>query len=93
MRKNQQKKAGPEGQMMKGAQIVVKCLERANVEILFAYPGGTSLELHQALRESSKLPATNKAARLPPMAMHAQPARQASAWLPAVPAQRTSSRA
>jgi acetolactate synthase-1/2/3 large subunit len=37
---------------MKGAQIAIKCLERANVKIIFAYPGGAALELHQALQDS-----------------------------------------
>ena len=37
---------------MKGAQIAIKCLERANVKTVFAYPGGAALELHQALQDS-----------------------------------------
>ncbi|HBC85420.1 MAG TPA: biosynthetic-type acetolactate synthase large subunit [Lentisphaeria bacterium] len=37
---------------MKGAQIAIKCLERAGVKTLFAYPGGASMELHQALQDS-----------------------------------------
>ena len=36
----------------KGAEIVVRCLERAGVEMIFAYPGGASMELHQALCDS-----------------------------------------
>ncbi len=46
------KKSGPKDKMMKGNQIVIKCLERAGVETVFAYPGGASMELHQALTES-----------------------------------------
>jgi len=38
---------------MKGADVFVKCLERAGVEVLFAYPGGASMELHQSLIDSS----------------------------------------
>ncbi len=38
--------------MLKGSEIVVKCLERQGVETIFAYPGGQSLELHQALQKS-----------------------------------------
>ncbi len=38
---------------MRGAQIAIKCLERANVKIIFAYPGGAALELHQALQDSN----------------------------------------
>ena len=37
---------------LKGCQITIKCLEKMNVDIMFAYPGGCSLELHQALQES-----------------------------------------
>lgn len=45
------KKAHAEKEM-KGADIVIKCLERANVDTIFAYPGGQSIELHQALKNS-----------------------------------------
>ncbi len=37
---------------MKGSHIAIKCLEQAGVDIMFAYPGGFSLELHQALAHS-----------------------------------------
>ncbi len=40
---------------MKGADIVIRCLELAGVETLFAYPGGQSIELHQSLSKSKKL--------------------------------------
>ena len=40
---------------IKGAEIVIKALEREGVEILFAYPGGASMELHQALTYSKKI--------------------------------------
>ncbi|RKX30048.1 MAG: biosynthetic-type acetolactate synthase large subunit [Verrucomicrobia bacterium] len=43
---------GPE---MKGAEIVVECLARENVDTVFAYPGGASMELHQALAKSNKV--------------------------------------
>lgn len=36
----------------KGADIVVQALERENVNTVFAYPGGASLEIHQALTRS-----------------------------------------
>lgn len=36
----------------KGADILVQCLERACVQTVFAYPGGASLEIHQALTRS-----------------------------------------
>ncbi len=38
-----------EGPEMKGADVVVAALERQGVDVVFAYPGGASLELHQAL--------------------------------------------
>ena len=38
---------------IKGAEIVVRCLEQHGVEVIFAYPGGASMEMHQALRDSS----------------------------------------
>ncbi len=37
---------------MKGADILVRCLEQQGVEVLFAYPGGGSIELHQSLQQS-----------------------------------------
>jgi acetolactate synthase-1/2/3 large subunit len=38
---------------MRGADIVVECLVREGVEILFGYPGGASMELHQSLTRSN----------------------------------------
>ncbi len=38
---------------IKGAEIAIKCLERAGTKTIFAYPGGASMELHQALIKSS----------------------------------------
>lgn len=46
------KKKIDDGKPIKGAQIAIKCLERANVKTIFAYPGGASMELHQALKDS-----------------------------------------
>lgn len=43
------------GPAMKGADVVVSCLEREGVDVIFAYPGGASMELHQALNKSSKI--------------------------------------
>ncbi len=37
---------------MFGRDIFVKALERAGVEVIFAYPGGASMELHQSLTKS-----------------------------------------
>jgi acetolactate synthase I/II/III large subunit len=37
------------GKEMNGADAVVECLIREGVDVIFAYPGGASQELHQAL--------------------------------------------
>ncbi|HEY5910243.1 MAG TPA: biosynthetic-type acetolactate synthase large subunit [Verrucomicrobiae bacterium] len=37
---------------MSGSQILVACLEREGVDTIFAYPGGASMEIHQALTRS-----------------------------------------
>ncbi len=39
---------------MKGADCVAECLIREGVEVVFAYPGGASLELHQAFTKVDK---------------------------------------
>lgn len=46
------KKKQTEEKEMKGSEIAIRCLERANVETIFAYPGGQSIELHQALKDA-----------------------------------------
>jgi acetolactate synthase-1/2/3 large subunit len=38
-----------------GSQILVASLEREGVEVIFAYPGGASLEIHQAMTRSRKI--------------------------------------
>jgi acetolactate synthase-1/2/3 large subunit len=43
------------GREMKGAEAVVECLIREKVEVVFAYPGGASQELHQALARTEKI--------------------------------------
>ena len=37
---------------MTGSEILVACLEREGVDTIFAYPGGASMEIHQALTRS-----------------------------------------
>ncbi|MCH5285187.1 MAG: biosynthetic-type acetolactate synthase large subunit [Akkermansiaceae bacterium] len=39
----------PEGKMMTGAEALVQSLVREGVEVVFAYPGGASMPIHQAL--------------------------------------------
>jgi acetolactate synthase-1/2/3 large subunit len=48
----EQDEIGPE---MKGADVLVASLEREGVDVVFAYPGGASMELHQALTKSKKI--------------------------------------
>ena len=40
---------------VKGREIVVKSLEREGVDTIFGYPGGTSMEIHQALTQTKKI--------------------------------------
>jgi len=48
----EQDEIGPE---MKGADVLVASLEREGVDVVYAYPGGASLELHQALTRSKTI--------------------------------------
>jgi len=43
------------GKEMKGADAVVECLIREGVDVIFAYPGGASLELHQSFAACDKI--------------------------------------
>src|SRR5687767_423663 len=40
---------GERGPKMSGAEIMVECLIREGVDTIFAYPGGASMHMHQAL--------------------------------------------
>jgi acetolactate synthase-1/2/3 large subunit len=40
---------------MMGSEILVAALEREGVDTIFAYPGGASMELHQALTKSKQI--------------------------------------
>ncbi|MBI4660258.1 MAG: acetolactate synthase large subunit, partial [Verrucomicrobia bacterium] len=40
---------------MQGSEILVHGLEREGVDTIFAYPGGASMELHQALTRSKQI--------------------------------------
>ncbi|KAJ8615179.1 hypothetical protein MRB53_034551 [Persea americana] len=42
-------------QPRKGADVLVEALERACVDVVFAYPGGASMEIHQALTRSTTI--------------------------------------
>lgn len=43
------------GRPMKGCEILIEALEREGVDNIFAYPGGASMELHQALTKSKQI--------------------------------------
>src|SRR5271156_4321126 len=47
--------ASTRGEAMNGAEILVAAMEREGVEVIFAYPGGASMEIHQALTRSKKI--------------------------------------
>ncbi len=41
--------------LLKGSEILVRALEECGVDTVFAYPGGTAIEHHQALVKSKKI--------------------------------------
>lgn len=50
-----QKAPAERGEAMLGAEILVRCLEREGVDTIFAYPGGASMPIHQALTRSKQI--------------------------------------
>ena len=44
--------SSPPPSPMKGADILVEALVREGVDVIFGYPGGASMEIHQALTRS-----------------------------------------
>ena len=51
-RKKPAAKRAEVGKAMSGCDILVEALEREGVEVIFAYPGGASMEIHQSLTKS-----------------------------------------
>ena len=49
------RQAPARGETMNGAEILVTAMEREGVEVIFAYPGGASMPIHQALTRSKKI--------------------------------------
>lgn len=41
--------------MVPGAEVLIKCLEKEDVEVIFGYPGGASLEIFDAIAKSKKI--------------------------------------
>src|SRR6267142_4141392 len=54
-KKSPARKRAEVGPAMLGSEILVACLEREGVDTIFAYPGGASMEFHQALTKSKKI--------------------------------------
>jgi acetolactate synthase-1/2/3 large subunit len=52
VKKSPARKRAEVGPAMLGSEILITCLEREGVEVIFAYPGGASMEFHQALTKS-----------------------------------------
>jgi acetolactate synthase-1/2/3 large subunit len=55
MKKPAAPKRAEVGPTMSGSEILVAALEREGVDTIFAYPGGASMEIHQALTRSQKI--------------------------------------
>src|ERR1700746_411661 len=49
------RQAPARGETMNGAEILVAAMEREGVVVIFAYPGGASMPIHQALTRSTKI--------------------------------------
>jgi acetolactate synthase-1/2/3 large subunit len=52
-KKSPARKRAEVGPAMLGSEILIACLEREGVDTIFAYPGGASMEFHQALTKST----------------------------------------
>ena len=74
-----------------GAQMFVKALQEEHVDTLFAYPGGTAIDLFDALYDAEGidmiLPRHEQHLFMRRMDMQDQQGRLVYAWLPAVPVQ------
>lgn len=49
------KKSAPAPKLMKGTDVVVRCLENEGVDTIFAYPGGSIIDMHNALTRTKKI--------------------------------------
>jgi acetolactate synthase-1/2/3 large subunit len=47
--------ASHSGKLQKGCDILIECLLREGVQTVFAYPGGASMEIHQALTRTKRI--------------------------------------
>ncbi len=58
MKKNTKKTASKKSEpakLMKGTDVVVRCLENEGVDTIFAYPGGSIIDMHNALTRTDKI--------------------------------------
>ena len=47
--------AATQSPLVKGADLLIRSLEKEGIDTVFAYPGGTSLEIHQAMTRHPSL--------------------------------------
>ena len=77
--------------LMTGAKMLLECLAREGVEVMFGYPGGVTLPFYDALYDNPSGTywyGTKRMPRLPLRATRKRPARSAYAAPPRVPARR-----
>ncbi len=55
MNDSEKKMSATKEELLKGSEIAIRCLELLGVEVVFAYPGGQAIDLHQALSQSKQL--------------------------------------
>lgn len=55
MSQKTEKQSVPESRKMRGSDIIVKSLELQGVDVVFAYPGGQSIDLHDAFSKSKRI--------------------------------------
>jgi len=55
MKKATSKTTTRETKFIKGSDILVRCLENQGVDVVFAYPGGSTIDLHNAFTRSEKI--------------------------------------
>ncbi len=55
MSKNDTHNTCPAEKQMTGAEVLVACLVREGVDVVFAYPGGASMPMHQALSHEPRI--------------------------------------
>ena len=76
-----------------GAEIVIECLKEQGVDVVFGYPGGSILNVYDALYKHSDeifhvLTSHEQVLHMQQMAMRVQPEKSVCVWRPAVPARR-----